>query len=1007
MRRSKRQLFAIGAVLLYIKLRSVLTSPDPEAAMSRAVTLRQLRHTLIALVTLVAALTCGAQRAAAQWSLEEAQPEVPNGGRANTIALSGNVILVASETGGLFRSADSGVTWHHVDSLPEYVTPAVRFLSANPDIAIATVEADYRVANGGGIWRSADRGLTWAQVYSPASPYGTPDRFTAREISVAADTGAIYVATSFGVSISNDQGLTWRLVDPLGAPAHDIIAVLAQPGGLVLAGGPAGFRRSTDAGTTWTAPTTNIGALWDLHALGGSPLSASQVYVVDGMTNLWASNDGGDHWIQLTAAPAGGGTCGGIGFVKAITRRLLHGAGLKLYFGNRCYPSWLIPPRISGTDQFDLTGAWTAMTVDHGDTRDIAFGSSNQPVLLASDGGLHKTTDGGATWTFTGGGSAGYNALQITETTSQRTGNGSQLDLYYATQDNDVRATLGVDNTWPAIVCCEGFYIELQHQVASDADSQVTFGACLNPCHRFLTGRRFASLVDWPNAPGAGLEPKIVGESFHVQAVGDSTSLNPGLAVTRDLGGTWSQYGEFNESVRAIPKLSRTPTSPFVLPQTVLYQGINIDFDWTRGFEIDRLVRTEQGLAGTLTVTYPRMFNFGGLGINRTMFAWYQVFAVDPRDPNHLFAPDIFDDRMKETWDGGDTWFDRSDLTALVTGSGTFLFHDSLFPQASAISFSEDDPHMVAVGTMQGGLFLSSDRGTTWDNVYGSDRATYITSIHWISPLSAMVSTYGRGLWSLTRIFKVPPVWKYCLAPCHIFKIPRDREDFVDPSWDPVPERLHRSIVVLDGRILGARVTKGTLTDLYITAGSGVIWRSKADVPQLAVRTSSKWQGFQGMGRMRRLRTDEPIVGLALNTKNFPIGAITSARTLRSDGLLPATAAQEKPGSKPSEIGSRQSPTAGKPKISIDGAGEANRVIAGAPMTVMARALPPGLPVTVQIDGQIVASAKAADNGSLRAILKAPAQFGLHSITLVAVDRKGITGMNFLVVHSDEQEPRR
>jgi hypothetical protein len=55
----------------------------------------------------------------------------------------------------------------------------------------------------------------------------------------------------------------------------------------------------------------------------------------------------------------------------------------------------------------------------------------------------------------------------------------------------------------------------------------------------------------------------------------------------------------------------------------------------------------------------------------------------------------------------------------------------------------------------------------------------------------------------------------------------------------------------------------------------------------------------------------------------------------------------------------------------------------------------------------IVASAKAADNGSLRAILKAPAQFGLHSITLVAVDRKGITGMNFLVVHSDDQEPRR
>jgi photosystem II stability/assembly factor-like uncharacterized protein len=938
--------------------------------------------------------------------LEEAQPEVPNGGRANTIAdnpSSRNIVLVASETGGLFRSTDTGATWTHIDALPEYATMAVRFLNSDASIAIATVQSDFRTSNGGGIWRSSDWGLTWTQVYSPASPYGTPDRFTAREISIAADSGAIYVATNFGVAISNDQGLTWRLTDPFGGSYHEVMAVVAQRGGLVLAAGPTGLRRSVDGGTTWLTPTTPVAAVWDIHALGGSPLSAGQVYVVDGSTNLWASEDAGDHWTQLTAAPGGGGSCGGIGFIKAVSRRMLHGVGLRLYFGNRCGAYWLTPPRITGTNQFNLTGAWTAMVADHGDTRDIAFGASNAPLLLASDGGLHKTADGGATWTFTGGGSGGYNALQVTEVTSQHIGSGD-FDLYYGTQDNDIRATEGFDPTWPASLCCEGFFFEMQRQVASDADSQVTFVDCY-PCGRYRSGRRFSGRVGWPSPPSPASDPKIVGRSFHVEAVGDSATVNPGLAVTHDLGSTWLQYAEFDESIRALPKLSRrTGRPPFLLPSTVLYQAIQTGWDWTLGIEINRLLRTEQVLGPEPSVTYPLMNNFGGLGINRTMFAWYQVFAVDPLNPNHLIAPDIIEEKMKESWDGGDDWSNRADITELVTGSGAFRFGESIFPQASAISFSEDDPNMVAVGTMQNGILISTDRGVTWDKIYGSERATYITSIDWISPLSAMVSTYGRGLWTFTRIFKVPPYWKYCLAPCHLFWIPRDREDFVDPSWDPVPERLKRSIVVLDGRILGAKIIKGSLTDLYVTAGSGVVWRSEADVPQLAVRTASKWQGFQGMGRVRSFRTDEPIVGLALNAKNLPIGAVTSARPLKSEGLLPAAASQQERASKLGDVGTRRSPTAGQPKVSIEGAGAANRVLAGVAIVVTARGLTRGMPVIVQIDGQVVARGKAADNGSLRLSVKAPVRFGLHALTLFDMNAKGITGMNFLVVHGDERE---
>ena len=966
---------------------------------------------LIAFAMLFGAALCGTERAAAQWSMEEAQPDVKNGGRANTIAVnpsSRNIILVASETGGLFRSTDSGATWWHVDGLPEFQTAAVRYLTSDPAVAIATVASDYRTVSGGGVWRSADWGVTWTQVYSPASPFGTADRLTAREISVAADSGAIYVATNFGVAISNDKGFTWRLSDAFGIPNHEVNAVLAQRGGLVVAAGPAGLRRSTDSGATWHAPTTAIGVVSDMHALGGSPLTASHVFVVDSTTSLWASEDAGDHWTRLTAAPSGGGGCGGIGFIKAVSRRVLRGVGLKLYFGNRCHGYWLTPPRIAGTNQFNLTGAWTMMTDDHSDTRDIAFGALNAPLLLAGDGGLQKTADGGATWTLFGGGTAGYNALQITEVTSQRIGNTSNFDMYYGTQDNDVRATEGYDSLWPVGQCCEGFFFEMQHQVASDADAQVTYVACY-ACTRFRSGRRLSGRVVWPSAPAAVMDPKIVGKSFHVQAVGDSATLNPGLAVTRDLGATWSQYAEFNENVKALPKLSRrSGRPPFILPSTVLYQAIQTGFDWTRRFEIDRLVRTDQRLAiSTASVTYPLMNNFGGLGINPTMFAWYPVFAVDPANPNHLIAPDVIGEKMKETWDGGDNWTDRNDLTALVTDSGAFAFRQWWFPHASAISFSEDDPNFVAVGTVQNGIFISTDRGANWNKIYGSERATYITSIHWIRPYSAMVSTYGRGLWSFSRVFKLPPIWKYCRLPCNLFRVPRDRGDFIDPLWDPIPERLQRSVIVLDGQIMGAKAVKGTLTDLYVTPGSAVVWRSSADVPQIAVRFATRPRGFEGFGQTRSLQTKAPIIGLALNAKNEPIGAITSARRLNAEGLLPVAAVKEERASKPDEVGTAKSPTLGQPRVSIEGDGAGGRVVAGAPIIVTATALPPGLPVLVQIDDSVVARGVAANNGALRLSVKAPMQFGLHTLTVVTTDGKGITGLNFLVVHGDERENER
>ena len=88
------------------------------------------------------------------WVLSEFQPDIANGGRANTIAVNptkNSIILVASESGGLFRSTDGGTTWHHVDSLPQFWTNAVTFMPADPNVGIVTTSEDFATSNGGGL----------------------------------------------------------------------------------------------------------------------------------------------------------------------------------------------------------------------------------------------------------------------------------------------------------------------------------------------------------------------------------------------------------------------------------------------------------------------------------------------------------------------------------------------------------------------------------------------------------------------------------------------------------------------------------------------------------------------------------------------------------------------------------------------------------------------------------------------------------------------------------------
>jgi hypothetical protein len=354
--------------------------------------------------------------------------------------------------------------------------------------------------------------------------------------------------------------------------------------------------RSVDGGATWVATNFPV-PMPDLHSLAASPLDSKTFYAY-GDPDFYVSEDGGANWSKIVpdfsrGQCPGPACCGGNGFVKAVATP----AGLNLWLGNRCDTAQLVAPQISGTSHFDYSGRATVSSIAHVDTRDMAFGTHmpRTPILLATDGGVQRTLDGGHTWILTGSGPNGYNALQIAEVKGQWIDNAARYDLYIAVQDNHIWASGDAGLTWPSDICCEGDFIEMQKHVPSAADSVVTAFVCGN-CTNKVGGAvfsktyvaQFDGMRQWPDPPGTTGHPTILSKSFHAQSARFNNShpfhlsLFKGFAVTHNLGSGWAQYAVVPED----PKLSKIGIAPQNAVVPVQYQAIRVGFDSSQNLEI-------------------------------------------------------------------------------------------------------------------------------------------------------------------------------------------------------------------------------------------------------------------------------------------------------------------------------------------------------------------------------------------------------------------------------------
>ena len=658
------------------------------------------------------------------------------------------VAIAASESGGLWKTTNTGANWSLLSGLPTFRMSDVKMDPGNPQIVIATSWFDSHVTNGGGIWRSTDGGTTWQKppTADPTPGFGCPTFFNTWGISFAPGTNDVFVGTDCGVSVSHDLGVTWSQVT---LPAvYGIVAQRGSSGTIVDTCEADGHRRSTDGGATWTPSSAALPGcpFIGVHTIAVSPLEPNVLFAAIGKTSIYESDNGGVLWSNLNPPANIGSRLPWVATHLSADGNPDH---FDIYFGSGLN-TYRQTCTNTGGPGLRCSTSWTKVTIDHSDQNGLAFSTSgNCAQYIVSDGGIHTTSDCGATWTITGNGPGGYHALQVYEVGVEV--HPGSTDVYMGTQDNELWASNNNGLTWINPYCCEGFFIQTLHDSPSDAGQNITFVACTG-CANEGSSADFTSVYTWNNPPkNTSGNPFIVSQNVYVQWSAPSPPANQ-LYLTSNTGSTWSPVSGASTTFQLVDH-------PFVTGPSAnptIYQG----YQRTNG--TNGLLKITGVLSGPALVTTADagLGNIGTWCMGQATFRCPLVFGVDPNNSLHLIAADIGVNQMMVSLDGGSTWNPDTHLTALVTNFGQFRFTQPI-TEAHTIAFDPSNGNRILVGTEQAGIIVSTDGGNTWGVVLGSSAVPAVSSFSFDEvQMDVFASSYGRGIWklNLSELVTFPPV---------------------------------------------------------------------------------------------------------------------------------------------------------------------------------------------------------------------------------------------------------
>ena len=386
-------------------------------------------------------------------------------GRINAVAVSPsnpNLILIGSATGGIWRSADGGANFAPVsDNQVDLAVGDIAFAPSDNSIVYAGMGDGRGGYLGSGVLKSTDAGQTWTRVSNGSLP--SPGTTMAIAVSPT-NPNRVYLAqssalngtsvTAGGFYFSADGGVNWTRT--LGGAARGLAIHPATESTLYLAmrtvtqgGSLPGIFRSTDSGQTWTSiyespysPTTDV-------RVAVTPANPQSIYVYIGGTSgtfgmrVEVSTNGGE---SFTNRGAPGVDTGQFGYNTYLA--VSPADANTIYLGTRD----VFKSTNGGTSYTNLTRSFNSAggytpgdSNTHPDQHALAFLPGNANTLFfANDGGLYKSTDGGANL------SSLNNTLSISQFVGLAIDPNNPARSYGGTQDNgnQKRLTGSASGAW-------------------------------------------------------------------------------------------------------------------------------------------------------------------------------------------------------------------------------------------------------------------------------------------------------------------------------------------------------------------------------------------------------------------------------------------------------------------------------------------------------------------------------------------------------------------------------
>jgi hypothetical protein len=600
-----------------------------------------------------------------------------------------NIVWAGAANGGVWKTVNGGASW--LPMMSQELSLAIGGLAistSSPHILYAATGEDTPgwgpSWGGAGVYKTDDSGSTWT-LLSPISS----TRCT-KVLIDPTNSDVVYVAGNAGLHKTTNGGATWSNVRT--DHVSDVLMDPTNPNRLFAGVWNSGVYRSTDGGASWTLLSSGIptgaSADWIKLAMGRNGTYGTNFLLAkmgQDSGTIYRSTNGGTSWSQLATnvQPASYNEWTNAIAVDPNNHNRILAAGVGL-------------SRATNGSTFNSVGG------THSDHHSIVYSPESSSVIyMATDGGVYKSTDAGATWTLT--------STQLVATQLYSIGVSQSLAFRVggATQDQGIIQTTGSAD-WVGTGAGNegGFFI-----VDPNNEQNIYVTPWSTNLRRSTNGGSSWTTI----LTGlAGTTPRDLavrpGNSNQLLCVGGSQIFR-----STDQGNNWSSVATLSSSGTKVAFSASSPSTCYAATGD------------------GRVYRsTSSGTSGSWSEPYtganrPPVGVIGGLAISQTdanrLYIGYAGFGV-----SHVWR----------STDGGAHWTNAS-------GSGPATLPD--IPVNSLVVHHLNSDVVYAATDI--GLFRTQDGGVTWQSFNEGMPRAFVSGLE-LRRSSRMLyaSTMGRGAYN-------------------------------------------------------------------------------------------------------------------------------------------------------------------------------------------------------------------------------------------------------------------